>query len=76
MSEPLGPGPEMPLPQPEHEVPAETGMLLAFDVWSYSSVIVQVVPEQNEVSGATLTTPPAAVRPTFRVLPSEARFTW
>ena len=29
-------------------MPGEMGMLLPLEVWSYSSVMVQVVPEQNE----------------------------
>ena len=51
-------------------------MLLALAVWSYSSVMVHVVPAQNEFSGATLTTPPADSRPTLRNVESEARCTW
>ena len=51
-------------------------MLLPFEVWSYSSVIVQVVPEQNETCGAELTTPPADPGPMLRVAPSDARWIW
>ena len=76
MSEPFGPGPEIPLEQPEQDVPGEMGMLLPLEVWSYSSVMVQVVPAQNETCGAELTTPPADSRPMLRWLPSEARWIW
>ena len=51
-------------------------MLLALELWSYSSVMVHVVPAQNEFSGATLTTPPVDSRPTLRNVESEARWTW
>ena len=34
------------------------------------------MPEQKETCGAELTTPPADSRPMFKVLPSEARWTW
>ena len=51
-------------------------MLLALEVWSYSSVMVHVVPAQNEFSGATLTTPPVDSKPTLRKVESEARWTW
>ena len=76
MSEPPGPGPLSALPQPEQELPGEMGRLLALEVWSYSSVMVQVVPAQKETCGAELTIPPAACRPMFRVLLSEARLIW
>ncbi len=66
MSAPLGPGPAFPPLQPEQEVPGEIGMLLPLEVWSYSSVMMHVVPAQNEFSGATLTTPPVDSKPTLR----------
>jgi hypothetical protein len=52
------------------------GMLLPFGVWSYSSVMVQVVPAQNETCGAELTIPPADSRPMLRWALSEARWIW
>ena len=45
MSAPPAAGPALPWLQPEQEVPGEIPMLLALDVWSYSSVMVQVVPD-------------------------------
>jgi hypothetical protein len=48
VSEPPGPGPEIPAEHPEQDVPGEMGMLLPLGLWSYSSVMVQVVPEQKE----------------------------
>src|ERR1700734_64464 len=76
MSAPPGPGPAFPPLQPEQEVPGEIGMLLPLELWSYTSVMVHVVPAQNEFSGATLTTPPADFRPTLGKVESEARWTW
>src|ERR1700738_1656270 len=75
-SEPFGPGPPIPFEQPEQDLPGEMGMLLPLAVWSYSRVMMQVVPEQKETWGGELTTPPADCRPMFRVLLSEARWIW
>src|SRR5260370_40247324 len=69
MSEPFGPGPGIPCEQPEQDVPGEMGMLLRLALWSYSFVMVQLVPEQNETCGAELSSPPVDARPMFRGLP-------
>jgi hypothetical protein len=76
MSAPSVAGPEIPPEQPEQDVPSEMGMLLPLDVWSYSSVMVQVVPAQNETWGAESTTPPSDSSPMLRWVSSEARWIW
>ena len=47
MSAPVGPG-------PFQKPPGEIGRSLWLALWSYSFVIVQVVPAQNEDCGAAL----------------------